>query len=540
MWRALVFIGLLCIAAFGAAWLADQPGTVLVTFGGYEVETTVAVMAIALVGIALALALLWAAVTTLLRLPSRLTFASRARKRARGYQAVSRGMVAVGAGDAIAARRHANEAERLLGQEPLTLLLKAQAAQVSGNRAAAEAAFSRMMDNDETRVLGLRGLFVEARRRGDAQHATQYAAEAARLAPAASWASDAVLEARCAAHDWQGALAALDRRAASGLIDKATARRHRAVLLTADALDRPEHEREAALASAQEALKLAPDLVPAAVIVGRALSQRGDLRRAAKAVETAWRAQPHPDLADVYLNLRPGDSALDRLARAETLLKLSSHAPEGRIAVARAAMEAREFARARAVLEPLANDRPTIRVCLLMSDLEQAEHGATGRGREWLARAARAPRDPVWMADGVVCDHWAPVSPVTGRLDAFVWQAPPDVLVAPELALHDEVTADLDDRQNIVAIAPPPPGAAAPAPAPEAIIEAETPAEPVAPPAPVEAPVEAKPAAPATASGKPNGAHGYAPSPVVFPIEHAPDDPGADRTERPSRHSLFG
>ncbi len=47
MWRALVFIGLLCVAAFGAVWLADRPGTVLVTFGGYEMRTTVAVAAVA-------------------------------------------------------------------------------------------------------------------------------------------------------------------------------------------------------------------------------------------------------------------------------------------------------------------------------------------------------------------------------------------------------------------------------------------------------------------------------------------------------------
>jgi HemY protein len=99
MWRALVFIGLLCVAAFGAVWLADQPGTVLVTFGGYELRTSVAVAAVALVGIALALAMMWAAVTAIMGLPSRLTFANRARRRSRGYQAVSRGMIAVGAGD---------------------------------------------------------------------------------------------------------------------------------------------------------------------------------------------------------------------------------------------------------------------------------------------------------------------------------------------------------------------------------------------------------------------------------------------------------
>ena len=115
-------------------------------------------------------------------------------------------------------------------------------------------------------------------------------------------------------------------------------------------------------------------------------------------------------------------------------------------------MEAREFARAREALEPLVADRPTMRICLLMSDLEQAEHGATGKGREWLARAARAPRDPAWIADGVVSDRWAPISPVTGRLDAFEWQAPPDVLVAPELDDDDDVTADLDERPKAIAV----------------------------------------------------------------------------------------
>jgi HemY protein len=471
MWRALVFIGLLCVAAFGAVWLADRPGTVLITFAGYEIQMSVAVAAIALAGLALFLALLWSLVSGILHLPSRLTFASKARRRSRGYQAISRGMVAVGAGDTIAARRYANEAERLLGREPLTLLLKAQAAQVSGNREAAEAAFSQMMEEDETRVLGLRGLFVEARRRGDVGAAQQYASEAVRLAPAAAWASDAVLEARCADHDWRGALEAVERRASLGLLNKSTAKRHRAVLLTADALERVDHDPDGALRSAQDAVKLASDLVPAAAMAGRLLSRKGDLRKAARVVEAAWRSLPHPDLADVYLNLRPGDSGLDRLKRAETLMRLSNGAPEGRLAVARAALEAREFARARDALDPLLQERPSMRVCLLMSDLEQAEHGSTGRGREWLARATRAPRDPAWIADGVVSDHWLPISPVTGRLDAFVWQAPPDVLVAPELTLHDDVTADLDDEPRPLPAVPAPEPAPDPAPEPAAASE---------------------------------------------------------------------
>ncbi|MBA1155053.1 heme biosynthesis HemY N-terminal domain-containing protein [Microvirga mediterraneensis] len=528
MWRALVFIGLLCVAAFGAVWLADRPGTVLITFGGYEIQMSVAVAAIALAGLALALALLWSLVTGLIQLPSRLTFASRARRRSRGYQAVSRGMVAVGAGDTIAARRYANEAERLLGKEPLTLLLKAQAAQVSGNREVAEAAFLQMMDEDETRVLGLRGLFVEARRRGDAASAHQYASEAVRLAPAAAWASDAVLEARCADGDWRGALETVERRTSLGLLDKKTARRHQAVLLTADALERVDRDPDGALRSAQDAVKLAPDLVPAAALAGRLLSRKGDLRKAAKVVETAWRSLPHPDLADVYLNLRPGDSGLDRLKRAETLSRLSNGAPEGRLAVARSALEAREFDRARDALEPLLRDRPSMRVCLLMSDLEQAEHGSTGKGREWLARATRAPRDPAWIADGVVSDHWAPVSPVTGRLDAFVWQAPPDVLIAPELTLHDDVTGDLDDEVRALPIT----ATEEPAPAPAS----EPVAAPASEPLPTGTKAEAAVAGPVKADAKQDPPV-HQPEPVVFPA--TPPDVPKPEDQASARRSVF-
>ncbi|ACL59338.1 heme biosynthesis protein HemY [Methylobacterium nodulans] len=429
MWRALAFLALLAIAAYGAVWLADHPGVVTVTWSGYEVATSLAAALVGVLIFAVILGFVWAFTRGILRFPHRLRVRNRARRRARGYEALSRGMVAVGSGDPAAARRHAGEAARLLGDEPLALLLKAQAAQISGDRAGAENAFRRMTEEPETRVLGLRGLFVEARRQGDEATARAYAAEAARLAPGVSWANEAVLEAQCADRDWNNALETVSRRASLGIADKTAARRQRAVLLTASALELEAGDPERALAQAREAVKLAPDLVPAAAVAGRLFARRADLKRAARVVEAAWKASPHPDLARVYLDLRPGDSSRDRLARAETLARLSSWHPESRFAIARAALEAREFGRARDVLSPLLADNPTQRVYLMMAEIEEAEHGrGSGRAREWLARAAHAPRDPAWCADGIVSDRWAPVSPVSGRLDAFVWQTPPELL----------------------------------------------------------------------------------------------------------------
>ncbi len=486
MWRVLVFLGLLCLAAYGAVWLAGNPETIAVTWAGQEYSISLAVGVVGLVAIAILLSLLFGGLRALAAMPVRLRHRAQRRRREKGYGAITRGIVAVGSGDVAAARRYAGEAGRLVGHEPLALLLKAQAAQASGQREAAEAAFREMTARPDTKVLGLRGLYLEARRRGDGESAREHAEEAALLAPALGWASDAVLEGLSAEGDWAGAVRTIERRTSLGLIDKTTSRRQRAVLLTGDAMAREEQDSAGALAAAEQAVKLAPDLVPAAALAGRLLSERGDLKRAARIIETAWATSPHPDLAGAYLNLRPGDSAMDRLRRAETLAKLSSWSDEARFAIARAAIEARELPRAREVLRPVLEqaERPTVRLCMAMAEIE-GRGGQAGAAREWLARAARARRDKAWMADGVVSERWAPVSPATGRLDAFVWDTPPDMLGSSgemDAASFEPDSPDAAEEMPAFlgrSLAPPAPQEASPA-SREAL-----PAEPALVPAPV-------------------------------------------------------
>ena len=570
MWRVLLYLALFAVAATGAVWLADNPETISFTWAGREYTTSLAVGVVGIVVLAMLLSFVWMIISYLLRTPQRIGQGTRRRKRERGLTALSRGIIAVGAGDVTTARRYANEAERLLGHEPLALLLKAQAAQAAGNREAAEATFRDMADLPDTRVLGLRGLFVEARRSGDVASARSFAEEAARLAPAAGWANDAVLEAYSAEGNWAAALRSVERRASLGLVDRATAHRQRAVLHAADALAKEPNDPDRALDAALEAIRLAPDLVPAASLAARQLARKGDLRRGAKIVETAWRQIQHPDLAAAYLNLRIGDSAMDRLRRAETLARLSSWAPESRLAIARAAIDARDPARARDALRPLLEDRPTMRTCLAMAEIEQVE-GATGRVREWLARATHAPRDKAWIADGIVSETWAPVSPATGRLDGFAWETSPEVLGAP--GRDTQLFAEPEpEPEPIATLAPPveivraeddatvmPEIAAADGLDPATVAETAASAPDrkagslLAEPAPetrgevTVLPVRSSttasmPSEPAAVEVSRQGSATIAgsPAPVVFPVSHPPDDPGADEEAqaRPRRRFL--
>jgi HemY protein len=424
MIRVILFLLAILAVAAGLDWLADRPGTIVVEWQGYVAETSVFRAFILLALILGAVLLTWSALRGLWSSPAAVGRMLNRRRERRGLDALSSGMIALGAGDRSLAVRYAGQARKSLPNEPLTHLLRAQTAQLIGDRATSRRIFEAMLASPDTEQLGLRGLFLEARREGEEEACRQFAERALRLNAKLDWPVEALFDMQCRAGDWTAALDTLEIARRQSLLDKTTAGRRRAVLLTAQAQAAEDAAPEKALELAQEAHRLAPDLVPAAAIAGRILASQGNTPRAARVLLKTWRLAPHPDLAAAYAYARPGDSPRDRLNRVRHLSRLTPNDNEGPIALAITAIEAREWDEARRALEPLLEGRLTQRVATLMARIEGEQNGDAGRVREWLARAVSAGRDPVWTADGVVADHWAPVSPVTGALDAFRWRVP--------------------------------------------------------------------------------------------------------------------
>lgn len=429
----LFLLGVLAIVA-GLHWLADRPGTITIEWLGYIAETSVFRALIILAAALGAILAAWSALRQIWRTPAALARHLDRRRQKRGLDALTGGIIAVGAGDRALAINYASQARKALPHEPLTHLLRAQAAQIGGDRATARRIFEAMLASPDTEQLGLRGLFLEAEREGEREAARQFAERALQKNPKLSWPVEALFDLQCRAADWQGALGTLEIARRQGLIDKASGHRRRAVLLTAQAQALEDHDAEKALELAQEAHRLAPDLVPAAAIAGRALASRGKTPRAARVLLKTWRLAPHPDLATAYAYARPGDSPRDRLNRVRHLGRLTPNHTEAQIAVAISAIEARDWNEARDALAPLIEGRLTPRVCTLMARIEAEQHGDAGRAREWFARAMTATRDPAWTADGVVSDRWSPVSPVTGALDAVHWRVPVEATGEPSAA----------------------------------------------------------------------------------------------------------
>ncbi len=433
MFRFLVF--LLVVLGLGIlfAWVADNPGTIFLKWEwlaaqmgrpGEEVGIPLTLAFTLLVGLIIAIMVIWSILRTLFGAPSMLSRFFDNRKREKGYKALSQGLIAASSGDASTARKLTKESKRLLGQEPLVALLGTQTAILEGKRDEARENFKTMLEDDSTKMVALRGLFLEAERQGEPEAARHYAEEAAKTDASLPWAGNAKLRYSASDGDWDAAIRTLDSNRSAGLIDKLAAKRQRAVLLTGKAMAKEAENPDYALKLSKEAHKLAKDLVPAATTFARVSTRLGDPKTATKIIEAAWKTEPHPELAEAYAAISSGASVQERLERAKKLASFKPDNPESKLALAVAAIDATEWQEARDALESILTSNPTERAYLLMADIEEGQHGDKGRMRDWLARAVRAPADPAWVAGNYVSDEWLPVSPIDGEIDAFEWKVP--------------------------------------------------------------------------------------------------------------------
>ncbi|MCS6780275.1 MAG: tetratricopeptide repeat protein [Geminicoccaceae bacterium] len=429
MIRVIVFVVVASVVAVLATWLADFPAEVAIFGQGYELRTSLGVLAAGVLIVAAVVAVLVELYRMLVTAPRRLARYRQDRRTLRGYQALGQGMLAAASGNAGQARLLAAEAKRLLGEAPAILLLDAQTAQLTGDDRAAAQSFRRMLDSPESELMGLRGLLTQAMRAGDREEALELARRAYRRSPDAPWAVSALFELLTGAQRWSEALAVVDRLVPLGLASPEEATRYRAILHHLRAVELQGERRPMdALKEERKALKALPGFAPAAANAARIAHRLGRDREARRLVEDAWQIAPHPELARAYADLAPMERPGERYRRFERLRARNADHVETRLALAELALLAGRLDDARQHLEVALAKGATPRACRLMAELERAAGASASVVQSWLAKAGEAEPDPAWVCDdtGEVLPEWRPFS-TSGRFGAVSWTVPPKV-----------------------------------------------------------------------------------------------------------------
>lgn len=433
--KILIFIALVSGVTLGATWLADtgaglriSVGTVEFVLGPVQAVILVLVLLLAM-WLLLKLAGLVSAVVRFLNgdetAISRYFDRNRERK---GFRALSDALVAIASGDGRAALSHARKADKYLQKPELTDLVVAQAAEVAQDPRQAAEAYKRLLSNDRTRFVGIRGLMRQKLAEGDTEAALKLAEKAFSMNPRQEDVQDTLLRLQTQKGDWKGARKVLGEKLRHGQLPRDVYNRRDAVLALQEAKevfseDAPIEAREAAI----EANRRSPDLVPAAVMAAEAYLQQGKPKYAERILRKAWAAQPHPDLAAAYARIVPDETPEARLKRFEKLLSAAPDHEETRLLRAELLIAAEDFPAARRALGDLAETHPTARSLTLMAAIARGLGEDEALVRGWLTRALTASRGPQWICDkcNTVHAEWAPVCSNCGGFDTLSWREAP-------------------------------------------------------------------------------------------------------------------
>lgn len=432
--KIVFFIAAVAGLAAGAAYLAESGEGIRVAIGTMEFNLgplqAVIVALVLLIGIWLAFKILGFAVAIVRFINGDETAVSRyfdRNRERRGFEALAEGLVALATGEGRVAMSKAAKAERYLQRPELTNLITAQAAEMIGDRKKAEEVYKRLLADDKTRFVGIHGLMRQKLLEGDTDTAMKLAERAFALKPKHAETGDTLLKLQAEHKNWQGARQTIGTKLRHGQLPRDVHRRRDAVLAISEARDLlANDERDRAYKLAIESNKLSPELTPAAVLAAEALLHGGKKRAAAKALVSAWRLSPHPDIARAFAAIEPDESPEQRLKRFQQLVKANPDHKETKLLLAELHIAAGDFESARQALGDLAEQEPTARSLAILAAILKGEGADERIVRETLTKAVSAPRGEQWVCANCQTVHaeWSPVCSNCGAVDSLEWRLP--------------------------------------------------------------------------------------------------------------------
>ena len=392
MVRLIVYVFAIAAVVGAAVWMADEPGSVNLVWHGWRVDTSVGVLVAAIIAAVLVILFVLRVISALSGTVSAFAAAQKERQVQRGLVTLGDGFAAVQAGQGALAQRLAKEASKLLDNNSAVLVLRKEAADLGGDSREMQAAAMALLSRPQTELTALRTLANKALNDGDVVGALRHAQKALARKDAPPWALNMVLDVQISTSRWADALSVLETKLGKAIFQPDVYQSLKSKLLVQEANRALKNgDAAAAATAAKKAMDASEPSSDAVAAYARAMASQGKGRKAAGAVEKAWRSIPHTELLAAYRALVPGESALDWAKRVENLAKATPDHPETRLAVAEASLNAELWGQARNRLSSLTNDdmAPDIRAraARLMADVEKRERDDAEAACDWLKLA---------------------------------------------------------------------------------------------------------------------------------------------------------
>lgn len=438
MIKALWFFIQIAVLTVGAIWISQRQGNVSIDVLNYHLQMQTGVFLISLLFLFILFLFIYRFVRAVFSIPKILGNIREKDKKSRGFQSLTRGLVAIAAGDSKKATQYAKQTRNLLPkQKGLPLLLDAQAARMRGDEGVAKIRFKELMEDKDAAFLGVRGLLMSAIDDGDMKTALGYAEDAAKLYPKQDWVLKTLYDLQIKNSKWSGAEVTLKKAVKIGAISVEQSISDSIAFHHVKSIDAEKSGDDIlAFKELEKAYKLNPNFTPSVCKLADYYLSLKKKKKALSIIKKAWANNPHPDLL-VYWDALTPYSKKDRTvnkAKAdekrmkwyEELVSLCPQSAYGQIAAAKVSMDAEMWGQAKAYLIAAEKLEPSANLYRQMAIVEQHTTHDDDNMHELMEKAALAPADKVWVCNqtSIIYEHWEPIAEPHGSFNTIIWDYP--------------------------------------------------------------------------------------------------------------------
>lgn len=430
MLKALWFFIQIGVIAGGAIWLVNRQGRVSIDILDYTIGMQTGHFLLAIFVVFFIFISLYRLVRGVLSLPGAVSHLREKDKRVRGMKALTKGLVAVAAGDAKKATQFSKQTQQYLPkQKGLATLLAAQAARMRGEEGKAKTKFEELLNDKDTAFLGIRGLLKHAVEQNDYETALDYAQQANKLHPKQAWIQEGLYDLQVRNKQWQEALNTLKQLVKQKKVSAEQAVSDQVALYHALYDDHKRIDSVAAQKYLNHAYKLDASFTPSVDYLIKAALEKNQKSKALKLLKKAWKEKAHPDLLIYWEKLTPVSKkkqAEKTMKWYEDLVALNPQSAEGQMAAAKAAMELQMWGEAKAYLKMAERLMPTASLYKLLAMVEKNSSDNEEGVHHCLEKAGAALPDKVWVCSdtGMIYESWEPVAEPHGSFNSIVWDYP--------------------------------------------------------------------------------------------------------------------
>ena len=356
--------------------------------------------------------------------PKRIKNTLEIRNYKKGISAIVKSFTAMFNNDTKELLIQSDKIESYLKDNPISLILKAEAARKAKKFDLAEQHYNKMLLDSNTKTLGLKGLLEQNLKKQDYHHALIYAEEIYNINYKLYWIYRTIIQILIRTKNWQKLIEINKDAFGKKIISKKEYLNSISVAKYEIALIKESFSSHESLQLFSEANSDRPNFLPIVKKFANLLINNNQISKAKKLLFKCWSINPHQMLLEeiIFLVKKEDDNLINIVNK---LVKNNPENYDSVVALAKANIISNNWAKAREILKPILSSKPNRTICELMYQIEMGVSNNAQKANSWKSRGLLGDAEKTWVCkhSGLSQDEWSSVSEGE-HFDSLEWTWP--------------------------------------------------------------------------------------------------------------------